>query len=67
MRPLYREQGGGATVTGDLDLTESHERRLRAMAALPDGRWRTSSLEDLPKAEIIGRWIREAIPGVAGG
>jgi D-alanyl-D-alanine carboxypeptidase len=67
LRPLYTEQGGGGTVTDDLELTESHERRLRAMTALPDGRWRTSSLEELPKAEIIGRWIREAIPEVAGG
>jgi D-alanyl-D-alanine carboxypeptidase len=67
MRPLYSEEGGGATVEASLDLTDGHERRLRAMSPLDDGRWNTSSLEDLPKAEAIGRWIREAIPGVAGG
>lgn len=67
LRPLYAEEGGGAVATPDLELTTSHERRLRAMAALDDGRWNTSSLEDLPKAEVIGRWIREAIPGIAGG
>ncbi len=66
LRPLYAEQGGGAT-TESLDLTAGHERRLRAMQKLDDGRWNTSSLEDLPKAQAIGRWIREAIPGVAGG
>ena len=64
---VYSEDGGGSTTGTDLDLTESHERRLRAMAPLNDGRWNTSSLEDLPKAEAIGRWIREAIPGIAGG
>ena len=68
LRPLYAEQGGGATTTTtDLGLTEGHERRLRAMTTLDDGRWNTSSLEDLPKAAVIGRWIREAIPDVAGG
>ncbi|NHZ71276.1 MAG: hypothetical protein GWP18_06500 [Proteobacteria bacterium] len=66
MRPLYTEEGGGAT-TQSVDITEGHERRLRAMASLDDGRWRTSALEDLPKADVIGRWIRGAIPGVAGG
>ena len=66
LRPLYTEQGGGA-LTGDLDLSDGHERRLRAMGQLDDGRWNTSSLEDLPKAEAIGRWIRGAIPSVAGG
>ena len=67
LRPLYAEEGGGGTVASTLELTESHERRLRSMETLDDGRWRTSALEDLPKAEIIGRWIREAMPGVAGG
>ncbi len=66
LRPLYAEQGGGAQIANPLDLSESQERRLRALPALDDGRWNTSSLEDLPKAESIGRWIREAIPGVAG-
>lgn len=67
LRPLYSEDGGGASTATGLELTESHERRLRAMTPLSDGRWNTSSLEDLPKADAIGRWIREAIPGVAGG
>ena len=67
LRPLYSEQGGGATTEPELDLSASQERRLRALSALEDGRWNTSSLEDLPKAAVIGRWIREAIPDVAGG
>jgi D-alanyl-D-alanine carboxypeptidase len=67
LRPLYTEQGGGGQADAPIALSESQERRLRALPALNDGRWKTSSLEDLPKAESIGRWIREAIPGVAGG
>jgi D-alanyl-D-alanine carboxypeptidase len=67
MRAFYSEQGGGATTGAPVDLSESHERRLRAMRALDDGRWNTSSLVDLPKAESIGRWIREAIPSLTGG
>ena len=67
MRAFYAEQGGGATVGAPDDLSASHERRLRAMPALDDGRWNTSSLVDLPKAESIGRWIRETIPSVVGG
>jgi len=67
LRPLYSEDGGGAQATSTLDLSESQERRLRSLTALDDGRWRTSTLEELPKAEVIGRWIREAIPGIAGG
>lgn len=67
LRPLYSEDGGGATVQSSLDLSDSHERRLRALPSLDDGRWSTSSLEDLPKAEFIGRWISGAIPEVAAG
>ncbi len=67
LRPLFSEQGGGATVATEVLLSESEERRLRALPALNDGRWNTSRLEDLPKAESIGRWIREAIPDVASG
>ncbi|GMQ93890.1 MAG: D-alanyl-D-alanine carboxypeptidase DacB [Acidimicrobiia bacterium] len=67
LRPLFSEDGGGATVSVTTQLTESEQRRLRALPPLPDGRWNTSSLEDLPKAESIGRWIREAIPNVATG
>ncbi|MGI9666876.1 MAG: D-alanyl-D-alanine carboxypeptidase family protein [Acidimicrobiia bacterium] len=67
LRPLYSEDGGGATTQASLDLSESHERRLRALQSLDDGRWNTSALADLPKAEAIGRWIRDAIPDVAAG
>ena len=67
MRPLYSEEGGGSPVTQAIELTASHERRLRNMSSLDDGRWNTSSLEDLPKSAVIGRWIREALPGIAGG
>jgi len=66
LRPLYSQEGGGA-VTNSPDLSEGHERRLSVMQPLDDGRWNTSSLEDLPKAAIIGRWIREAIPESIGG
>jgi len=67
LRPLYSEIGGGGDAYPRPDLSESHERRLFAMPPLDDGRWRTSSLDDLPKAEEIGRWIREALPEIAGG
>jgi len=67
LRPLYSEEGGGGQGATGLSLSESQERRLRALPALDDGRWSTSTLEELPKAEVIGRWIREAIPGIAGG
>ncbi|MEN8238184.1 MAG: hypothetical protein ABFR53_03160, partial [Actinomycetota bacterium] len=66
LRPLYSQEGGGAT-TGVPEVSEGHELRLSAMTPLDDGRWNTSSLEDLPKAAIIGRWIREAIPEIIGG
>ena len=65
LRPLYSQEGGGAT-TVTLDIIEGRERRLSAMAPLDDGRWNTSILEDLPKAGVIGRWIRDAIPEIAG-
>lgn len=64
LRPLYSEEGGGATATVHGDLSESERRRLRALPALVDGKWNTSKLEDLPKAREIRRWIREAIPQV---
>jgi D-alanyl-D-alanine carboxypeptidase len=67
LRPFYSEEGGGASTAGTPELTEGHERWLRAIPPLNDGRWNTSALEDLPKAQAIGRWIREALPGVAGG
>ena len=67
LRPLFSEDGGGATVATEIELSANEERRLRSLPALNDGRWNTSSLEDLPKAESIGRWIREAIPNVVSG
>lgn len=67
LRPLFSEDGGGATVATGIDLTDSEERRLRALPSLSDGRWNTSSLEDLPKAALIWRWIRGAIPDVVSG
>lgn len=67
LRPLFSEDGGGATTAAPLDLSDGEKRRLRSMLSLPDGRWSTSRLEDLPKAEFIGRWIRDAIPNVATG
>lgn len=66
LAPLYSQEGGGAS-TGSPEISEGHERRLSAMQPLDDGQWNSSSLEDLPKAAIIGRWIREAIPEIAGG
>ena len=66
MRAFYAEEGGGATVGTLVELTEGHERRLRSMLVLDNGLWNTSSLLDLPKAESIGRWIREALPSVTG-
>ncbi|MDA2978360.1 MAG: D-alanyl-D-alanine carboxypeptidase [Actinomycetota bacterium] len=67
LRVFYSEEGGGATLNPPLELSESHEQRLRALPTLDDGKWRTSSIVDLPKAESIGRWIREALPSVVGG
>ncbi len=67
LRPFFSEDGGGATTATEIELSANEERRLRALPALNDGRWSTSSLEELPKAESIGRWIREAIPNVVSG
>jgi D-alanyl-D-alanine carboxypeptidase len=58
LRVFFAEQGGGAAPGVALDLSESHERRLAQMPRLDDGRWRTSRLEDLPKAALIGEWLR---------
>lgn len=67
LRPFFSEEGGGSTPPSPQDLSASHERRLRAMPRLDDGQWNTSAAADLPKAESIARWIREALPSVAGG
>jgi hypothetical protein len=67
LRPFFSEQGGGATVADDLELSDSEERRLAAMQRVDDGRWRMTDLADLPKAALITDWLRSALPGVAGG
>lgn len=67
LRPFYSEEGGGAVVTTPEDVNETQERRLRSLPRLDDGRWNTSAAVDLPKAELIARWIQEAIPSVASG
>lgn len=67
MRPFFSEQGGGATVATEHDLTVSTERRLAAMQRVDDGRWRMSELADLPKAALITDWLRSVLPSVAGG
>ncbi|MEA3511161.1 MAG: hypothetical protein U9R51_06975, partial [Actinomycetota bacterium] len=67
LRPFFSEQGGGATVSEALELTASEERRLAAMQRIDDGRWRMSSLADLPKAALITEWLKSALPNVAGG
>jgi D-alanyl-D-alanine carboxypeptidase len=67
LRPLFSEDGGGATGATGIDLSESEERRLRALPPLDDGRWNTSRLEDLPQAAVIWRWIRGAIPDAVTG
>ena len=67
MRPFFSEQGGGATVAMEFDLTESTERRLAAMQRIDDGRWRMSELTELPKAALITDWLRSVLPSVAGG
>ena len=67
LRVFFSEQGGGAVPGSALDLSESEERRLTAMPALDDGRWRMSRLEDLPKAAEIGEWLKDALPRSVGG
>ena len=67
LRPLFSEQGGGGAVGVDMELTESHERRLAAMPRLDDGRWNMSTLSELPKAKQLGEWLREALPDSIGG
>lgn len=67
LRPFFSEQGGGATVSASFDLTESEQRRLGAMQKIDDGRWRMSTLADLPKAALITEWLKAALPTVAGG
>ncbi len=67
LRPFFSEEGGGATVGVNLDLTDSEQRRLGAMQRMDDGRWRMSALTDLPKAALITEWLKSALPSVVGG
>jgi D-alanyl-D-alanine carboxypeptidase len=67
LRPFFSEQGGGATVSVDLELTDSEQRRLGAMQKIDDGRWQMSALTDLPKSALITEWLKAALPTVAGG
>jgi D-alanyl-D-alanine carboxypeptidase len=67
LRPFFSEQGGGGTVSVDLELTNSEQRRLGAMQRIDDGRWRMSAFTDLPKAALITEWLKAALPGVVGG
>ncbi|KAA3635481.1 MAG: D-alanyl-D-alanine carboxypeptidase [Armatimonadetes bacterium] len=66
LRVFYSEEGGGATIDNPGELSESHERRLRSLTPLDDGQWSTSSAADLPKSEMIHRWIREVLPSGEG-
>jgi D-alanyl-D-alanine carboxypeptidase len=67
LRVFYSQDGAGSSLSSPVELSEGHERRLRALPTLDDGQWRVSSIVDLPKAESISRWIREALPSVVGG
>ncbi|GMQ84893.1 MAG: hypothetical protein BMS9Abin07_0458 [Acidimicrobiia bacterium] len=63
-RPFFAEQGGAGVPVPDLELSEGEVRRLRMMPALNNGRWRLSALADLPKAGLIGEWLKDTLPGV---
>ncbi len=67
LRPIYADQGGGATTVADVDLAAGHERRLSGMPALDAGRWEMSAIEDLPAGKALGDWLREALPESIGG
>lgn len=68
LRPFFGEQGGGGSPAAvELDLAASHERRLASMPKLEDGRWRMSTMSELPKGEAIGEWLRDALPESLGG
>ena len=64
LRPFFSEQGGAGVPIPDLQLSEGEERRLGVMPALDDGRWRLSSLSDLPKGALIGDWLKDTLPEV---
>ncbi|MEN8233997.1 MAG: D-alanyl-D-alanine carboxypeptidase family protein [Actinomycetota bacterium] len=67
LRPFFSEQGGGEFAGMDVELSVSEERRLAAMPRLADGRWKMSELTDLPKAALIGEWLKDALPEIVGG
>ncbi len=64
LRPFFAEQGGAGVPVPDLGLSEGEMRRLSVMPALDDGRWKLSALADLPKAALIGDWLKDTVPGV---
>ena len=64
LRPFFSEQGGAGVPIPDLELSDGELRRLGVMPALDNGRWRLSSLSDLPKGAPIGDWLRDTIPVV---
>ncbi|MEN8113142.1 MAG: D-alanyl-D-alanine carboxypeptidase family protein [Actinomycetota bacterium] len=67
LRPFFSEQGGGELAGIDIELTEPEERRLAAMPRLNDGRWKMTPVSELPKASLIGEWLKDVLPEIAGG
>jgi hypothetical protein len=64
LRPFFAEQGGAGVPVPEFELSEGEQRRLGVMPALDDGRWRLSSLADLPKAALIAEWLKGTVPSV---
>ncbi len=62
LRPFFAEQGGAGVPAPDLGLSEGELRRLGVMPALDNGRWRLSTLADLPKGALIGDWLKHTLP-----
>jgi serine-type D-Ala-D-Ala carboxypeptidase (penicillin-binding protein 5/6) len=62
LRPFFSEQGGGGSAVPGIELSEGEQRRLAAMPALDNGRWRRSALVDLPKGALIGDWLKGTVP-----
>ena len=65
LRPFFSEQGGAGVPVPELELSEGELRRLGMMPPLDDGRSQLSSLGDLPKAALIGDWLKDTFPVVA--
>ena len=71
-RVQCRQEKGGRrnidnTAAIDLGLSDSQQRRLASMPALDDGRWQMSTLDELPKGEVLAEWLRDALSGASGG